>query len=67
MFPFEILALTELDIFKGDGSGNFRPKDTLTRAEMAQVLTGAFGLQVKSTPGFKDVPTGHWAEKQLMQ
>ncbi|MES5895393.1 MULTISPECIES: S-layer homology domain-containing protein [Bacillus cereus group] len=65
MFPIEILALTELEIFKGDGSGNFRPKDTLTRAEMAQILTETFELQVKSTPGFKDVPAGHWAAKAI--
>ncbi|MDZ4438925.1 S-layer homology domain-containing protein, partial [Bacillus cereus] len=58
MFPFEVLAVTELGIFTGDEKGNFRPKDTLTRAEMAQVLTRAFGLQVKGSAGFKDVPKG---------
>ncbi|MED0990789.1 S-layer homology domain-containing protein [Bacillus nitratireducens] len=65
MFPIEILALTELEIFKGDGSGNFRPKDTLTRAEMAQILTETFELQANSTAGFKDVPAGHWAAKAI--
>ncbi|HFU7087455.1 S-layer protein [Bacillus anthracis] len=65
MFPFEVLAVTELGIFTGDEKGNFRPKDTLTRAEMAQVLTRAFGLQVKGSAGFKDVPKGHWAENAI--
>ncbi|HDR7795182.1 TPA: S-layer homology domain-containing protein [Bacillus luti] len=65
MFPIEVLALTELGIFKGDNSGNFRPKDTLTRAEMAQILTETFALEVKGTPGFKDVPAGHWATKAI--
>ncbi|MGN4425840.1 S-layer homology domain-containing protein [Bacillus cereus group sp. MYBK30-1] len=61
MFLEEILVLTELGIFNGDGTGNFRPKDTLTRAEMAQILTEAYDLEVKGIPGFKDVPKGHWA------
>lgn len=61
MFLEEILVLTEVGIFNGDGTGNFRPKDTLTRAEMAQVLTVAYELEVKGTQGFKDVPKGHWA------
>ncbi|TXR91760.1 S-layer homology domain-containing protein [Bacillus sp. SH7-1] len=65
MFPFEVLAVTELGIFTGDENGNFRPKATLTRAEMAQVLTRAFGLQVKGSAGFKDVPKGHWAENAI--
>jgi len=65
MFPFEVLAVTELGIFTGDEKGNFRPKDTLTRAEMAQVLTRAFGLQVQGLAGFKDVPKGHWAENAI--
>ncbi|KFM99836.1 S-layer homology domain-containing protein [Bacillus clarus] len=61
MFLEEILALTELGIFTGDEQGNFRPKDTLTRAEMAQIITRAFDLEVKGNPGFKDVPEGYWA------
>ncbi|WP_212981851.1 S-layer homology domain-containing protein [Bacillus paramobilis] len=65
MFLDEILVLTEHGIFKGDEKGNFRPKDTLTRAEMAQVLTEAYELEVKETKGFKDVPKGHWAEKAI--
>ena len=60
-----MLAVTELGIFTGDEKGNFRPKDTLTRAEMAQVLTRAFGLQVQGLAGFKDVPKGHWAENAI--
>lgn len=65
MFLDEILVLTEHGIFKGDEKGNFRPKDILTRAEMAQVLTVAYELEVKETKGFKDVPKGHWAENAI--
>ncbi|MEB9975690.1 S-layer homology domain-containing protein [Bacillus cereus] len=61
MFLEEILALTELGIFTGDEHKNFRPKDTLTRAEMAQIITRAFELEVKGIPGFKDVPKSFWA------
>ncbi|MGQ0517699.1 S-layer homology domain-containing protein, partial [Bacillus sp. D-CC] len=42
------LHLTNLGIFKGDENGNFRPKDTLTRAELAQILTKAYELKAKS-------------------
>ncbi len=54
-FIEEILALTELEIFMGDEHGNFRPKATLTRAEMAQVLTNAFDSQAKGSHTLNDV------------
>ena len=65
MFLIEILALTELGIFKGDGTGNFRPKDTLTRAEMAQVLTNAFELQVKGPILLMMFQQIHWAKNAI--
>ncbi|PFU22008.1 M60 family metallopeptidase [Bacillus cereus] len=61
MFPEEILALTKLGIFQGDDQGNFRPKATLTRAEMAQVITKTFKLDVKAPHNFNDVPANSWA------
>ncbi|PFF01500.1 S-layer protein [Bacillus thuringiensis] len=60
-FIEEILALTEIGIFQGDENGNFRPKATLTRAEMAQVLTNAFDLQAKGSHNFNDVSANSWA------
>ncbi|PEB54630.1 cell surface protein [Bacillus sp. AFS098217] len=65
MFPKEILALTEMGIFTGDEKGNFRPKDSLTREEMAQVLTKAFKLQVKADHTFKDVDADSWAKNAI--
>ncbi|WP_257156072.1 M60 family metallopeptidase [Bacillus cereus] len=65
MFPEEILALTKLGIFQGDDQGNFRPKATLTRAEMAQVITKAFRLNVKSPHNFNDVPANSWAKDAI--
>ncbi|MEC5240792.1 M60 family metallopeptidase [Bacillus mycoides] len=65
MFPEEILALTKLGIFQGDDQGNFRPKATLTRAEMAQVITKAFRLNVKAPHNFNDVPANSWAKDAI--
>lgn len=64
-FIEEILALTELEIFMGDEHGNFRPKATLTRAEMAQVLTNAFDLQAKGPHTFNDVAADSWAKNAI--
>ncbi|CAM4022292.1 MULTISPECIES: S-layer homology domain-containing protein [Bacillus cereus group] len=65
MFPYEILHLTSIGIFKGDENGNFRPKDTLTRAELAQILTKAYELKTKSPHTFTDIPKNHWARDAI--
>ncbi|OSX89416.1 hypothetical protein BTJ45_04921 [Bacillus mycoides] len=65
MFPEEILALTKLGIFQGDDQGNFRPKATLTRAEMAQVIKKAFRLDVKAPYNFNDIPANSWAKDAI--
>ncbi|AWC27835.1 S-layer homology domain-containing protein [Bacillus cytotoxicus] len=65
LFLEEILALTEMGIFQGDEQGNFRPKDTLTRAEMAQVIATAFDLEVKAPHSFNDVPANSWAKDAI--
>ncbi|PFM12681.1 S-layer protein [Bacillus cereus] len=61
----EILSLTEMGVFTGDEHGNFRPKASLTRAEMAQVLTNAFHLKAKSDHTFNDVSTNSWARNAI--
>ncbi|MES5867898.1 S-layer homology domain-containing protein [Bacillus cereus group sp. RP32] len=65
MFPYEILHLTNIGIFKGDENGNFRPKDTLTRAELAQILTKAYELKTKSPHTFTDIQENHWARDAI--
>ncbi|PEM29568.1 S-layer protein [Bacillus wiedmannii] len=65
MFPYEILHLTNIGIFKGDENGNFRPKDTLTRAELAQILTKAYELKAKSPHTFTDIRENHWARDAI--
>ena len=65
MFKKEILALTEMGIFAGDDTGAFRPKDSLTREEMAQILTRAFQLEAKSENTFSDVDRKSWANTAI--
>ncbi|MGH0431488.1 S-layer homology domain-containing protein [Bacillus hominis] len=65
MFPYEILHLTSLGIFKGDENGNFRPKATLTRAELAQILTKAYELKAKHPHTFTDIPENYWARDAI--
>ncbi|HFJ9317867.1 S-layer protein [Bacillus anthracis] len=62
LFPEEILTLTKLGIFNGDGNGGFRPKDSVSRAEMAQIIKNAFQVSAKQKHTFNDVPDGFWAE-----
>ncbi|MYB43919.1 MAG: hypothetical protein F4X74_03120 [Acidimicrobiia bacterium] len=51
--------LAELGITSGYGDGTYRPKDVVTRAQMAVLLTRAFnGIEAVETPAgvFDDVP-----------
>ncbi|WP_240522857.1 S-layer homology domain-containing protein [Bacillus cereus] len=61
MFEKDIEKVSRMGIMVGDGTGKFRPKDSLTRYEMAVVLTNAFNLDMKGNENFVDVPKGHWA------
>ncbi|KXY45445.1 N-acetylmuramoyl-L-alanine amidase [Bacillus cereus] len=66
MFPKEILALTDMGIFIGDGKGTFRPKESLTRAEMSVILQRAFKLEVKEPHTFNDIDATHWWAKDAI-
>lgn len=57
-----IRKVQQAGIFSGT-DGKFRPKDPLTRAQMAKVLSLAFDLNVKSNVDFPDVPESHWANE----
>ncbi|WP_341518437.1 S-layer homology domain-containing protein [Bacillus paramobilis] len=61
MFEKDIEKVSRMGIMVGNGAGKFRPKDSLTRYEMAVVLTNAFNLDMKGNENFVDVPKGHWA------
>ncbi len=57
-----ILSLNEKGILLGDGSGNFRPNDNITRAEFIKIVVGAFDLEIYSQDeiGFSDVTENDW-------
>ena len=50
-------------IVEGDPDGDFRPYSTITRAEMAKVLSKMRGLNPNApeVPTFSDVNASHWA------
>ncbi|MDA1547403.1 S-layer homology domain-containing protein [Bacillus cereus group sp. TH253LC] len=61
MFEKDIEKVGRMGIMVGDGTGEFRPKDTLTRYEMAAVMKKAFNLETQSNENYVDVPKDHWA------
>lgn len=65
--PFEraILAVTNEGYMSGKGKGKFDPNATLTRAEMAVVLTNVFDLKVKANYDFRDMDESHWANNAV--
>ena len=54
-----IEVLQAVGIMTGDENGNFNPDNTVTRNEMAVVMTNLLGLKAGGSHPFKDVPT--WA------
>ncbi|MDQ0215915.1 hypothetical protein J2S13_002335 [Oikeobacillus pervagus] len=59
-----INAVANKNIFQGSGN-QFRPHDGLTRGQMAAILTRAFNLKGSTGQEFTDVPTSHWAYKDI--
>ncbi|BDG30580.1 C40 family peptidase [Parageobacillus thermoglucosidasius] len=60
-----IRAVQKQGIMNGS-NGNFHPEDTLTRAQLAAVLTRAFRLQPPSAAkSFTDVPPSFWAFRDI--
>lgn len=43
----------------------FHPNDSLTRAQMAAILTRAYELDGEETADYKDVPVDYWAYKEI--
>lgn len=47
---------------KANEQGNFRPSDSVTRAEMAAIISRWLGLEVtEDGTSFTDVSSNHWA------
>ena len=63
-------TMVALNIISGKPDGSFDPEATVTRAEMAKMITVALNggkdpvLGTKTTPTFSDIK-GHWAEKYI--
>ena len=57
-----INGLAKAGVINGKSDTEFAPNDTVTRAEFAKMLMGAFGLasDAYTTSSFNDVPTGEW-------
>lgn len=55
-----IMSLQQAGIVDG-ANGAFNPNHSLTRSEMAKILTLAFEIKPGGTVAFQDVPTTHWS------
>ncbi len=51
-----VLAAYEAGVITGDGNGNFRPKDGLSRAEACAVVWRAWNLAAGGSPGTSQTP-----------
>lgn len=57
-----VIAANELGIMRGNGDGTFLPQNSLTRAELVQVLANyaEADLSSNAASGFSDVAAGAW-------
>ena len=59
-----ISELTAKNIISGYQDGTFKPENSITRAELAKLLSIAFDLENENTIQYSDA-IGHWAEKHI--
>ena len=59
-FARAINTLAVYGLVSGDGSGNFRPDDAITRAEFASMVASALDLRTPAQNYFSDVPADAW-------
>ena len=63
-----VKGLVENSVVNGYPDNTFRPDNPVTRAEFATILVKGLGLQgqmTTTTAQFRDLPTGHWANKTV--
>ncbi len=63
------LGIVTGDDNDGDGVLDFRPEDTITRAEVTAIIARIQGMDVaaKANTEFDDVPSSHWASGYVAQ
>ncbi len=57
----DILAASAGGVISGYADGTFRPGQSITRAELASLLSRVFGDSHLQGSGFQDVESSHWA------
>ncbi|MBU8881109.1 S-layer homology domain-containing protein [Bacillus sp. FJAT-29790] len=61
-------AVFEKGIFKGNGANQFKPSDSLTRGQMAAIISRAYNLKAPASPKtFTDVDSSHWAYEDVQK
>ncbi|MFC3886502.1 S-layer homology domain-containing protein [Bacillus songklensis] len=60
-----IATIANMGIVTGKQDGRFDPNGTLTRAQMAAILTRAYNLTGTIPQNFADVPNDFWAFKEI--
>lgn len=61
-----IEGLSAAGVIDGKANGSFAPKEPLTRAQMAKILTESFNLEANSDKHFRDVPETAWMFEYVM-
>lgn len=56
-----IITAVEYGLINGYPDHTFRPKNTITRAEIAAILSRSEMLKTNTAAIFKDIPSGYWA------
>jgi len=63
----KMLKWSGLGIIKGSGTGDLRPDDNITRAEVATIINKTFGFVSKSDIQFIDVKSDDWYADELLK
>ncbi|WP_404404976.1 phosphodiester glycosidase family protein [Jeotgalibacillus malaysiensis] len=65
MYYKEIAAAANAGIISGKADGSFDAGASLSRAQMAVILTRAYGFDGMYSPEIKDAPQSFWAHKEI--
>ena len=57
--------LKEAGVFRGTGDGSAALENEMTRAEFAGIIARLTGVTSSGTAKFNDVPSSHWASKDI--